>query len=683
MLKVVQASALSGLTAHVLDSSKATGDSKLKLSLHLPTMHMDRSKVQGEVTLAGNSLQLMPEVPPLSNVRGSVQFSEGGFQLHNVQARALGGDARIEGGMKSAADPVLIRVDGLATAQALREAKELEGVPALAQHLQGQARYALQIKVPHDVPELQLQSDLVGMAVQLPAPLGKAAESALPLRISRTVPAVTKPQTDQISLQWGSTAAALLERDISAASPRITRGQIDVVETGVAALSLPASGVNARVQLPVLDVDAWDRLLPDTVAGDAVASGTQSEPWRELLPQQIALKAGEVKLHGRSLHDVSLQISHANKVWTNQIQARELAGRIDYHEASAKEPGGLVVAKLSRLTVPDGPDNGLDNAASATDNSVRELPALQITVDNFQLGKLSLGSVDVQARNRWLSVGPKLREWELSRFNITTPEAVLTATGFWSLSAANQKHPGQTQLQFQLNLRDVGKLLNRFEMPGVVANGQGSMQGDISWTGSPVTPDFKTMSGAVHLDVQKGQFLKAEPGLAKLLGVLSLQSLPRRLTLDFRDVFRNGFSFDFMRGDVTIQRGIASTNNMQMKGVNAAVLMEGVADIDKETQDLHVVVVPEINALSASLVATAINPLVGLSSFLAQVLLRGPLIAATTREFQIHGSWEDPQVTQLPRRAGPQSRGDKSAPAAPAEAEPKPAPKPAATEETP
>ena len=683
MLKVVQASALSGLTAHVLDSSKATGDSKLKLSLHLPTMHMDRSKVQGEVTLAGNSLQLMPEVPPLSNVRGSVQFSEGGFQLHNVQARALGGEARIEGGMKSAADPVLIRVDGLATAQALREARELEGVPALAQHLQGQARYALQIKVPHDVPELQLQSDLVGMAVQLPAPLGKAAESALPLRISRTVPAVTKPQTDQISLQWGSTTAALLERDISAASPRITRGQIDVVETGVAALSLPASGVNARVQLPVLDVDAWDRLLPDTVAGDAVASGTQSEPWRELLPQQIALKAGEVKLHGRSLHDVSLQISHANKVWTNQIQARELAGRIDYHEASAKEPGGLVVAKLSRLTVPDGPDNGLDNAASATDNSVRELPALQITVDNFQLGKLSLGSVDVQARNRWLSVGPKLREWELSRFNITTPEAVLTATGFWSLSAANQKHPGQTQLQFQLNLRDVGKLLNRFEMPGVVANGQGSMQGDISWTGSPVTPDFKTMSGAVHLDVQKGQFLKAEPGLAKLLGVLSLQSLPRRLTLDFRDVFRNGFSFDFMRGDVTIQRGIASTNNMQMKGVNAAVLMEGVADIDKETQDLHVVVVPEINALSASLVATAINPLVGLSSFLAQVLLRGPLIAATTREFQIHGSWEDPQVTQLPRRAGPQSRGDKSAPAAPAEAEPKPAPKPAATEETP
>ncbi|MGV2480704.1 UNVERIFIED_CONTAM: hypothetical protein IGO34_28350, partial [Salmonella enterica subsp. enterica serovar Weltevreden] len=92
------------------------------------------------------------------------------------------------------------------------------------------------------------------------------------------------------------------------------------------------------------------------------------------------------------------------------------------------------------------------------------------------------------------------------------------------------------------------------------------------------------------------------------LGVLSLQSLPRRLTLDFRDVFSEGFAFDFVRGDTRIERGLATTNNLQMKGVNAAVLMEGSADIDRETQDLRVVVVPEINAMTASLVATAINP---------------------------------------------------------------------------
>jgi uncharacterized protein YhdP len=134
--------------------------------------------------------------------------------------------------------------------------------------------------------------------------------------------------------------------------------------------------------------------------------------------------------------------------------------------------------------------------------------------------------------------------------------------------------------------------------------------------------------------------------------VLSLQSLPRRLALDFRDVFTDGFSFDFVRGDVRIDSGIASTNNLQMKGVNAAVLMDGRANIARETQDLRVIVVPEINAGTASLIATVINPAVGLGTFLAQLLLRRPLIEASTQEFHIDGSWVDPQITKVARKSG-------------------------------
>src|SRR5207244_1911195 len=155
--------------------------------------------------------------------------------------------------------------------------------------------------------------------------------------------------------------------------------------------------------------------------------------------------------------------------------------------------------------------------------------------------------------------------------------------------------------------------------------------------------------GAFRVNVEGGQFLKADPGLAKLLGVLSLQSLPRRLVLDFRDVFSEGFAFDFIRGDISIEQGIASTNNLQMKGVNAAVLMDGRADIARETQDIKVVVVPEINAGTASLVATMINPAVGLGSFLAQLFLRQPLIRAATQEFHVDGTWADPRVTKLAR----------------------------------
>ena len=164
------------------------------------------------------------------------------------------------------------------------------------------------------------------------------------------------------------------------------------------------------------------------------------------------------------------------------------------------------------------------------------------------------------------------------------------------------------------------------------------MIGQVGWQGSPFSPDYNTMSGQFNVNLERGQFLKADPGVSRLLGVLSLQSLPRRLMLDFSDVFSEGFAFDFVRGDVFIQQNIASTTNLQMKGVSAAVLMEGHADIQRETQDIKVVVVPEINAGTASLVYGVINPLAGLTSFLAQLVLRQPLIDVNTRSFRVDGS---------------------------------------------
>ena len=141
------------------------------------------------------------------------------------------------------------------------------------------------------------------------------------------------------------------------------------------------------------------------------------------------------------------------------------------------------------------------------------------------------------------------------------------------------------------------------------------------------------------------------PPVIKTLLFSSLQSLPRRLLLDFRDVFSEGFAFDFLRGDVTIVQGIARTNNLQMKGVNATALMEGEADIAKETQNIKVVVVPEINAGSASLLASYINPVWGIGSFLAQLILRRPLLDAVTKEFLVDGTWVDPRVTEVAHRS--------------------------------
>ena len=116
-----------------------------------------------------------------------------------------------------------------------------------------------------------------------------------------------------------------------------------------------------------------------------------------------------------------------------------------------------------------------------------------------------------------------------------------------------------------------------------------------------------------------------------------------------------------------VSQGVAQTNNLRMRGVQAAVLMEGSADIGRETQQLRVVVVPEINAGTASLAYAAINPAIGLGTFLAQLVLRRPLIAAGTREFMVQGSWSDPKVERVERKPG-EPAPDIDAPLAPAAA---------------
>ncbi|MET0517350.1 MAG: AsmA-like C-terminal region-containing protein, partial [Burkholderiaceae bacterium] len=119
---------------------------------------------------------------------------------------------------------------------------------------------------------------------------------------------------------------------------------------------------------------------------------------------------------------------------------------------------------------------------------------------------------------------------------------------------------------------------------------------------------------------------------------------------DFRDVFSEGFAFDSVKGEVAIERGLASSRDLRVAGVQATVLIDGKTDLAAETQDLRVLVVPEINAGGAALAYAAVNPAVGLGAFLAQLLLSRPMAAAGTREFHITGHWDDPKVEQVEHR---------------------------------
>lgn len=673
MLALVSGSQIAQLTHGALDRATASGAAELQLGLNLPIDAMDRSRVRGSVTLSGNEVRFVPEAPTVSGARGVVQFSERGFGLVGVQGRALGGELRLEGGMSAPQAPgaqesaVRVRARGTATAEGLAASPQLGLLSRLARHASGSAAYSLNIGVRRGEPEIQVTTDLVGMALAAPAPLGKAAQAPLAVRFDNQLTreaaaAPDAPLQDQLALELGGVARLAYVRALDGAQPRVLRGAIAVGEPAAAPLSLPDQGVVAHAVLDDVDVDAWRALLDEPAAAVAAPASAPAGEDRaaDYLPARLAVRARQLTMQGRSLHDVVLGATRAAGVWRANVDARELDGYLEYQPGGAPAADGQAAqdrlfARLARLALPQSADTQVNALLDAQQPA--RLPALDIVVQDFELRGRRLGRIDIEARNRTAADGQ--REWRLARFNLTAPEATLTSSGSWALIAgAGSEAQRRTSMTFELDIRDSGELLARFDMPGVLRRGQGRIGGQVSWLGSPLSPDYRSLNGQARVDVESGQFLKADPGLAKLLGVLSLQSLPRRFALDFRDVFSEGFAFDFVRGDLHIAKGVATTNNLQMKGVNAAVLMEGSADMVHETQDLHVVVVPEINAMTASLVATAINPVVGLGSFLAQMFLRGPLMQAATQEFRIDGTWADPRVERIPPRR-PSATGDK------------------------
>jgi uncharacterized protein YhdP len=225
------------------------------------------------------------------------------------------------------------------------------------------------------------------------------------------------------------------------------------------------------------------------------------------------------------------------------------------------------------------------------------------------------------------------------------PEAKLRASGRWAAGGSRRM-----ALDFKLALADSGSFLERLGVGKALRGGRGELQGQLSWAGSPLTLDYPSLEGKLRLDIDAGQFLHADPGTARLLGVLSLQSLPRRLSLDFRDLFQEGFAFDGIDGDVAVARGVATTDDLRMHGAQATVLMQGSADLQHETQDMRVLIVPKFDASGAALATMAINPALGLGTLLAQWALREPLIAAGTSELHVTGPWADPQVRRVERK---------------------------------
>jgi uncharacterized protein (TIGR02099 family) len=672
LLDYVNESAAGSMTDHVTEKLRASGPATLDLTLTVPRKQGSHTGVAGTVGFQGNTLG-HAGWPPIEDLTGRLNFTEHTLALEDAAGRWLGGKVRADGKL-AANGSYALGVSGQLSAARARELDQNSVAGRLLGHLSGEAPFSLDIRGNKSgVPQIAARSDLTGLALDLPAPLGKSSGTPMPFSLTveplkgETAEGALGAQTARANLQFGPIAASyLLRREVAGPDAATSAPPFHVVKGAIAvdqAPQLPAAGVTATGALESFDVDAWRTLvaeLRDPLAAHApeVSTGEHTETagtLSQFVPSSYGLHFDTLKLLERNWTHVGIDAQRTNGDWEAHIAADQLTGSLSWQPGAAGNAGGQLTARFSKAEVPVTVGHALVGQLSSP--TTRHMPAIDLAIDDFIVRGRSLGRLAVAAHNVDENGVPV---WQVDKFEVTNPAAHLLATANWRTAPrfgtdVPADTPRRTAIDFKLDISDAGAVLEQFGLPRTVKGGAGSLSGRIGWRGEPTAIDYPTLWGHMALDLRHGQFLRVDPGVAKLLGVLSLQSLSRVVTLNFKDVIGEGLPFERTTGTGQIKDGVGRTDNFQIVTAPARADLSGTVDLAAETQDMQVVITPTISAGSAVIAATIVNPLLGLGAFVANLALSQSISHAFATQYAITGSWSRPRIERLSADQGKMS----------------------------
>jgi uncharacterized protein (TIGR02099 family) len=635
-LRFVDASPVGEWIGRFSEGAHATGNGKLALKFTLPLGNAEGVKVEGDYHFIDNTLRL-PNVPALSQVSGNLEFAQKGMQSRDLTAVVFGGPAKVA---VSAQDGG-VRVNASGSANLATLASEFD-VP-MRDRISGTTDWQLAAQSRGGVSSWVVESSLHGANLELPAPVGKLPAETAPLRIERRE-STGRSLEDTLTIDYRGSMRVIAHRDLAKGAVSVDRALLLLGSAMARGGAADRPGIWVRGDIADFDVDEWLALR----AKESAKAPPSSSGAGALELNGVDIQAGRVDVFGRVLHDLKVDATRAEGEWRLRVAGRELGGTATWQGPSQGLPNGRVTARLSRFT-PPGPDE-LQPARSeidATEKQKNTWPELDIVADAFiTRSGHDIGAFEIVAQ----PAGP---DWRIGKLSLVNPAGRMDANGWWRIGRETQT----TELEVKVTTDDAGAFLDRLGYPVAVRNAPTNITGNFMWKGAPNDFDYPSLEGSLALRTGPGQFTKIDPGIGKLLGVLSLQALPRRITLDFRDVFSEGFAFDDVRGDFHIDKGQMRTENLALEGPAAKVTLTGNIDLAKETQQLDVRVKP---ALSSTLSAGAAvlflaNPVVGAAvgagTLLAQKLLNDPLDQIFSYDYRVTGSWSDPQVARVSAHA--------------------------------
>ncbi len=615
-----------------LDILKPQGQATAALALKIPLGKKRKGRPVGvrlDVTLKNNRLVIGDDATRFDGIDGVVHIDASGLTAKGLRASWLGNRLTVD--VSRLADGgSLVTAEGRVNSESLGKQ-----FPAFEPSIvNGRASVQASLRLPHGQskqhPVLTLESDLDGMRIDMPAPFGKpsAGKRELNLRLDFE----SKRRTRAI-FRYASQLSGQAVVEQAAQGMTLRWAQLHC-GAGKAPILWEKPGIQLTGHLPELDAEAWQAWLRHVLSG--------KDAGRQALDVVVDIATDKLISSLGSWQDARLKgewlFSKTPSMWRVGIDAKRARGKI------SRVGRGAVRLAFEHLLLDAPPD--LDSASEPSKPSGLEptaAPPFDLHIGRLVVEDHLLGEFNLAARRT--RGGLRFENLRLHSVN-----AHIEGDGRWV------KRGGKTLTEMHLDMRleRLGEFLDALAITDKVHDGSGHVDMHLTWPGGPADFAVKRLDGQLDVDLRKARFVSVKPGIAKLLGLVSLDAISRRFQFDFDDVVKKGLYVDRAKGLIRVESAGLHARDFVVTSPMGSVTLSGrVGLLPPQPMDVLATVVPELGSTVTVAGAVAGGPVVAAVLLLARDVLKKQMDKATTLRFRLTGTLDKPVTKHLSRPTAP------------------------------
>jgi len=604
IINAINKSPIKKVMKGIFDKMEGEGPGKLAVQLQIPLKDENNISFDGTYDFQDSYLiNATLGMPKISNIIGKVEFNQDDIKINGAIANISGSPISIE--LNNIKNITKINIDGVINKEFIR----LTLGENWGDNATGETSWSGEFKITDKATDIEIKSNLKGLGLNLPSPFGKKEDEIITFLFKQES---TSGDQELVKAEIGTYASVELikERNYEGVM-EIKNGLININSLEK---EMPKDGVMLSAELSDVNLEIINSLF----------NSFDSKPF--ITNADINIQ--ELNIYGYQLSNANIKYLPTNENLSIQISSNDVSGNILWNQKENVLKAGfekLHLKKNSTLASDEGKFIFIDP------------PKINIKVNSLALDEENFGELSLVAFK-------ENKMWSIENFKISNHDHTINGSGLWDDEGLSPN----TSINFSWEINNIQKTFEQLSYPELIKNGKASVIGMLGWPKSPFDFDKSALKGNFSLTATDGVVLEAKPGVARLFGLLTLQNLPRRLSLDFSDIFSKGFIFDRINAGVIINNGILKSNRFTMEGPAAEVSIKGETNIIEETQNIHVVVNPRISD-SLSLLSLAGGPLVGAAAYIAQKILKDPLNKIMSDKYQIIGTWDEPEEINTPR----------------------------------